>query len=138
MFGFYADVALTVAYSMANPIRASFKINGTEVNTLVVRLGDPDPDLKIVDRTQPGISQLQVLVERIPGATGPHQTTDVKLALTPAGLSSAVAGDPLNVGTQILSGSANAIVIYMQVDEAANVTATDLRLRCPNGLREAV
>lgn len=41
--------------------------------------------------------------------------TEIKLALTEAGLDTAVAGDPLSLGNTILSGVANAIEIWVRV-----------------------
>lgn len=53
-----------------------------------------------------------------------HPTTEVKLALTSGGLSSAVAGAALDLGTTILSGSANAVQVNMRITNSV-ITASD-------------
>lgn len=57
-----------------------------------------------------------------------HESTEVKLALTQGGLGSAVAGDPLDVGTQITGGTANAVPIYVRVDDDTEALASDTEL----------
>ena len=44
-----------------------------------------------------------------------HPITEVKLATTLIGLDSAVAGDPLNLGTQVLSEVANLAEIHIRM-----------------------
>ena len=44
-----------------------------------------------------------------------HPTTEVKLALTSGGLAGATPGGALNLGTEILSGTANAIEFHMRI-----------------------
>ena len=53
-----------------------------------------------------------------------HPTTEIKLALSSIGLDSAVAGAALNLGTQILSGSANAVPVYFRFTNTV-VTVSD-------------
>jgi hypothetical protein len=57
-----------------------------------------------------------------------HETTEVKLALTEVGLDSAVAGDSLDVGLTLLSGSANAIEFWMRVEDATGELSTETEL----------
>lgn len=53
-----------------------------------------------------------------------HPITELKLATTSGGLAAAVAGDPLTVGTQVLSGVANAFEFHMRVtNSVTTVTA---------------
>lgn len=54
-----------------------------------------------------------------------HQPTEIKLALTSGGLSSAVAGDPLILGTTLQSGVANAIEINIRVTNAVTVVSNN-------------
>jgi len=60
-----------------------------------------------------------------------HVPTEVKLASTQGGLSSATPGASLNVGTQILSGTLNAVSVWLEVDDSTAVvaTATELQLQ---------
>lgn len=47
-----------------------------------------------------------------------HETTEIKLALTQAGLDSAVAGASLPVGVLVNGGNTNALTVYARVDDA--------------------
>lgn len=50
-----------------------------------------------------------------------HESTEIKLALSSGGLASAVAGASLVLGTEIEGGSANALPIYLRIDDATAV-----------------
>ena len=50
-----------------------------------------------------------------------HEATEIKLAASSAGLDSATAGASLDVGTEIDGGSANAVQIYMRIDDATAI-----------------
>lgn len=54
-----------------------------------------------------------------------HPTTEIKLALTEAGLNSAVAGAALNLGTQILSGAANAVPVWFRFTNTVTTVSDD-------------
>lgn len=54
-----------------------------------------------------------------------HPTTEIKLALSSIGLDSAVAGAALNLGTQILSGSTNAIPVYFRFTNTVTTVSDD-------------
>lgn len=54
-----------------------------------------------------------------------HPTTEIKLALTSGGLSSAIAGAALNLGTGITSGSANAITFWMRITNTVATVSDD-------------
>ena len=66
--------------------------------------------------------------------------TAVKLALSSGDLATAAAGMPLNVGTQLLSGGANVLPIYVRIDTPALAIGkyTDLSLATSQLLEEAV
>lgn len=44
-----------------------------------------------------------------------HEITEIKLALSEGGLTSAVAGDPLDIGTEVEGGTANAVEVWIRV-----------------------
>lgn len=69
-----------------------------------------------------------------------HTPSECKLATTLAGLDTAVAGDPLNLGTQLLSEVANAQAIYMRIDQDTHPVQndTDLIFKFPTLIEEAV
>lgn len=60
-----------------------------------------------------------------------HESTEIKLALSNGGLSSATAGAALAIGTVINSGSANAIAVHVRVDDATAVigSASELSIK---------
>lgn len=53
-----------------------------------------------------------------------HESTEIKLALSNAGLASATAGAALAIGTVINSGSANAVAVHMRIDDATAIVGT--------------
>lgn len=59
-----------------------------------------------------------------------HESTEVALALTPGGLGSATPGAALPLGTEILSGAANAVEVHARIANAVDVIgqAEELRL----------
>jgi hypothetical protein len=72
-----------------------------------------------------------------------HPTTEIKLAITSGGLSTATAGAALSLGANISSGSANAIPVYFRVTNtvttASNTTGTpELALYLTNAVETAV
>ena len=60
-----------------------------------------------------------------------HETAEVKLALSSAGLTSATGGQALSLGVEVLSGVSNAIPIFLEIDDATAVigTQTELQIR---------
>lgn len=53
-----------------------------------------------------------------------HESTEIKLALSNAGLASATAGASLAIGTVINSGSANAVPVHLRIDDATAIVGT--------------
>lgn len=64
---------------------------------------------------------------------GGHQATEIKTALTSAGLDSAVAGAALSIGAQPYSGVSNKIEIHVRVTNAVTSAgvSVELSLRKP-------
>lgn len=54
-----------------------------------------------------------------------HEITEIKLATSELDLDSAEAGTALSLGTEIEGGVENAVAIYIQVDNAVNVTSNN-------------
>lgn len=63
------------------------------------------------------------VVWRYVGAS--HQTSEIKLAATEGGLSSAVAGAALNLGTEVTSGTSNVKTIWVRVTNAVTTTSNN-------------
>jgi hypothetical protein len=118
------DAAMTQAVDAENPIdlsdgEAQEKYAGSTASSLLhVRI------------TLPGVNQLAVSVVDADSLTGAPDT-DIKLALTEAGLATATPGDPLDLGVEILSGVANGVPFWVQYDDSIGTTAeyTDLTLK---------
>ena len=53
-----------------------------------------------------------------------HESTEIKLALSAAGLDAATAGASLDLGTTLTSGTANAVPVYMRIDDATGTIST--------------
>jgi len=69
-----------------------------------------------------------------------HESTEIKLALSSASLATAAAGVSLDVGTTINGGSANAIPVYMRIDDATAIIGqtTELSLVIKNVLETPI
>ena len=79
--------------------------------------------------SNPGVDQIAVTIAD--SATGSGEPASaVKLATSQGGLDSATAGASLNIGTQVLSGSGNAVSFWVRIDDATLATGayTDLSL----------
>jgi len=92
----------------------------------VFYLGSPVVGRQFEDAAAPGTDAITVSVEDSGSGVLPSA---VKLALSAAGLDTAVAGAPLAVGTQILSGPGNGIAVHVRVDTPAQTAGTYTNLR---------
>lgn len=63
-----------------------------------------------------------------------HESTEIKLALSNAGLSAATAGAALAIGTVVTSGAANAIPVHVRIDDATAIvgSASELSIKTVN------
>lgn len=73
----------------------------------------------------PGTSQLQARVIDL-DAGDAFPATDIKMALTQAGLDSAVGGADLSLGTEIISGVSNALPVWFRCTNAATTLSDTL------------
>lgn len=98
----------------------------------VVYLGSTAVSKKFQVASDPGVAALTVSIADSAAGSG-VEAAHVKLALSAAGLATATAGNPVNIGTQILSGVANAVAVYVRIDTPAlaDGTYTDLSLVTP-------
>lgn len=122
MLKFYHDAALTQEVTADNPINPSMDALGAVVPYVdkQVWLGATTASRRYRALSNPGVDQVTVNVVDSVSGSG-ETTTLIKLASTQAGLAGAVAGASLNVGTQILSGSANAVVVWIRYDDQTGV-----------------
>jgi hypothetical protein len=92
-------------------------------------LGSTTSSASLRTLVNPGTDQIQVSVSDSTVGVGALPTY-TKLSLTQGGLSSATAGSPLNLGTAITGGTANAVNFWLEVSDTSGVqgTKTDLSL----------
>lgn len=120
----YTDAACTTAFSGTLFInhKSNFSDNPQDFTYWLANIDDDPMDggsLKLEDQTDPGVNQIQLyIVDNDPG-TG-HESTEITLALSSGDLGVNTAGDPLDIGTQLLSGASNALPVYVRVVNAVS------------------
>lgn len=127
----YSDSALTTIIDGAAPLTFTPTVlNATPAPQQQIWIGSPTVGKEHRRKTLPGTNQLVLSVVDSNGATD-EEVTDVKLALTEGGLATAVAGDPLDLGTSILSGVANAVSVWVEIGDSSGAvgTYTDISLK---------
>lgn len=129
-FAFFHDSSLTQEVSSGNPITATQDTTNT-LGPVDKQLwfGSTTASVKARANSSPGVDQITVSIADANAGTG-EPTTSIKLATSQAGLPAATAGAALNLGTQVLSGSANAITLWLRMDDATLTAGsyTDLSL----------
>lgn len=111
-FAWYSDAGLTAPLTRADFTRGST----AEPVDKVVYFGSTSTDKQLQSSVTPGTDPLQVTVSDAAG--GGVAVGDIKLALSSIGLDSATGGAALNIGTTILSGSANAVPVFVRLTSA--------------------
>jgi hypothetical protein len=127
-FQFYSDAALTLPITSQGFVQAAdASIPPDQRN---VFFGSTTASRTLKEATNPGVNNINLTPTDSGIGTG-EPATAVKLSLTQAGLATATAGAALSLGTQVLSGSANAKSVWIQVTDATAVvgTYTDLSLQ---------
>lgn len=127
---FYNDPGLTSPLTSLSVAQASDG-NSPAVDR-VVYVGSTVAGKKFQVAANPGVDP--VIVSPSDSATGSGvQTSHIKLALSQAGLNTATAGAGVSLGTQVLSGAANSVAVYVRVDTPALAvgTYTDVSLVTP-------
>jgi hypothetical protein len=125
-FGFYVNSSLTT------PVTGNYQVtSGT--HDYQFYFGNPTSGTRLQDATSPGVSQIQITIEDTNPGTG-AEASWMKLSLTQAGLDTAVAGDPLDIGTSVIAGSASAIPFWVRVYNTLSgvSSSTDLYLSITN------
>lgn len=113
---FYRDAGMTLSASLFEAVQADDG-NAAAVDA-VAYLGSPVAGKKFLAASAPGTAQIAVsIVDSVTGLQIPAST--YRLALSSGGLASATPGAALDVGTEILSGTGNALPVYIRCDAAA-------------------
>lgn len=124
----YSDSGLTAPLASLQVTQAD---DGTSPAVdRVVYLGSTAAGKQFQAASDPGVDDVVVSIADSAAASG-VEAEHIKLALSSGGLDTAVAGDPLTIGTEILSGVVNAVAVHVRVDTPAlaSGTYTDIELR---------
>lgn len=133
---FFLDAALT--QQITTPLVATQADDGSTPEVpFHLWLGDPAAGFTYQADSNPGVDQISI----IPTDTTPwsgHETTEIKLATSSGGLTTATPGASLDVGVAMSSGTAGAIEFWASVNDATGVvgTTTELGLKT-NDLRKS-
>ena len=130
-FQFFADAGLTVPLTKLTLTRGA---TPSELN-FTIFLGSNVAGEQLQNSTSPGVDPVRVIIVDSASGSG-VEAAEVKIAASYSGLSSAVAGDPLDLGSTVMAGSANAVAIYGRVNAATTTPATyaDVSLQVENQL----
>jgi len=123
---FYLDQNLTMPLSGPLTFEQATDLS-TGPQTKVIYLGSTLPSRQFEAASNPGVDPILVTVTDSEPGTG-QETTNVRLALDPNNLASITPGDNLSLPVTILSGSINAVPVYVQVEDTNGMVATDTSL----------
>lgn len=127
-FAFYTNAGLTVPLS-GNIVFEEPTDHSSFAPNVPIYLGDPstgDP-VYLKATSDPGVDQITISITDSAAGSG-QEASNIKLATTEAGLATATAGAPLDLGVQIQSGVANAAVIWIQFRDSNGIQGTSTEL----------
>jgi hypothetical protein len=122
-FRFYTDSLLT------QPITSFFEV-GEGIRDFQFYLGSTNSNVRLQDSTSPGVNSMEIEVaDSSPGTNA--EVSWVKLSLSYSNLSSANAGDPLDIGTTIYGGVVNAVPFWVRITNSLSgvSSSTELSLK---------
>lgn len=136
-FGFYSDAGLTTPLASLAAVQAADG-SAAAVDS-VVYFGSTASGKKVQATSDPGVDPVYIAIADSASGAG-LAVTAIKLAASSGGLDAAVAGNPLSLGTQVLSGSANAVAVHVRIKTPAVAVGnyTDLSLVTPDLTESAV
>jgi len=133
MWKLYDDAACTIESSGILPINS--KTNLTDNPQDFVRWFanvDDDPldggSVQLQAQSNPGVDQVQIYINDIaPGSA--HSPSDITLATSTGDLAVNTPGDPLDLGTTLISGVSNAIAVYARAINTSTTVSSENNLR---------
>lgn len=127
-FYWYSNSSLTTQITTLSQAFAEDGSDGA-IDRLVY-IGSVSTGKKLLADTNPGVDPIPIFIDDDDGAGIGQSVAGVKLALDQADLDTAVAGAPLDGPTQILSGVAQALPVWIRrdPDELTEGTYDDLIL----------
>lgn len=117
--GFFTDSGLTQPAARLSAVGAA---NGSGSSDHQLYLGGTDATREHVAASDPGVDAIEVSISDSEGGASLLPTA-LLLATSQIGLATATPGDPLDVGTSIAGGSANAVTVWVRVDAPAITAA---------------
>lgn len=134
---FYSDAGLTTPATLISALQASD--GSVAAVDRVVYLGSIAASTKFRASSNPGVDQIVVSIYDAAPGSG-VEVGHVKIASTNGGLSTAVAGSSLALGTEILSGAENCVPVHVRIDTPplAISVYTDAGLAVNSLIEEAV
>lgn len=114
-FKLHVDAALTTPF--INPLITTKDADGSSPDSdYVLYLGSVEILKTMQTKVNPGVDPIILsILDTVPAPGDGPEPTDIKLALSNAGLTAAVAGDPLSLGTTISGGVGAAIEIHIRI-----------------------
>ena len=112
-FGFYSDAALTTEITSA--IQFVTDVDNPGPVTKTVYFGSPLANRRLLSSVGPTLA-----IGIVDSAAGGAAVGDVKLAVSLAGIETAVAGAGLDLGAEVIGGPGNAIEIFIRVQASTN------------------
>ena len=136
-FAIFHDSALTTPVDAENPLATSHA--GSTSQDVQLWFGSPASDVSAQAQSDPGTDPITITPTDAASGSG-QPATAVKLATSQVGLASATAGAALEIGTEVLSGTANAFSFWARLTNALTVVGTydDLSLEVNEIVEAAV
>jgi len=122
----YDDAGLTTPATVPLPFTQD-KLGTVSPHQRRFYLGQPTAGYRFRANSDPGVDSIELsIVDAVPASGQPASA--IKLAATQAGLASATGGAALDLGATLLSGSVNAVQVWVQFDDSTATVATDTNL----------
>jgi hypothetical protein len=116
IYKLWHDAALTTPIDNTNPLELEDGV------AKAIYAGSATTGYVHERASDPGVAQLQVSIVDAAGGSG-LEAANVRLALSEAGIAAATPGAALNLGVSQQSGVANAIAVWVQIDDTLGVVA---------------
>jgi len=117
----YNDAALSSRATKLSALQRSDGQSGPV--DFVIYMGSTVSGKRFRAASDPGTDDIILSIADADTESG-QSAAAVKLASSASGLDSAVAGDPLSIGPEILSGAVNAVEIHVRIEADNLVTGT--------------
>lgn len=136
-FGFYADAGLTLPLEKLTFQQAAD--GSAAAFDAVAYFGAPVVGSKVEAESDPGVDPVYIAFADATAGVG-VTPLHARLGLTSGDLATSLAGEPLSLGTEVLSGVAGAVAVHVRVDTPALAVGryTDVSLVLPTLLEGPV